>query len=96
MTFEVKLVDGWLWKCHTDQLELQEQNYSSEPKGHLPSDGEVDYDPDIPLSLEEHSSTLIMASQPPLTSITPMDDSQTVSSSGNSPPNGSATSSVPD
>ena len=52
--FEVKLEDGGLWKHHTDQLKLQNQNYSSEHEGHLPSDGEVDYDPDIPLSLEEH------------------------------------------
>ena len=73
--FEVKQEDGWLWKHHTDQLKLQEQNHSSEPEGCLPPDGEVGYDPDIPLSLEEHSPTPIMASQPPLTSLTPMDDS---------------------
>ena len=38
--------------------------------------GEVDYDLDFPFSLEEHSPTPIMASQSPLTSITPMDGSE--------------------
>ena len=51
-----KLEDNRLWKCHTDQLKLQEQSYSSEPEGRLPSNGEVDYDPDIPLLFEEHFS----------------------------------------
>ena len=46
--FEVKLEDGRLWKHHTAQLMLQEQNHSSEPEGYLPSNGELDYDPDIP------------------------------------------------
>ena len=27
VTFEVKLEDGRLWKCHTDQLKLHEQNH---------------------------------------------------------------------
>ena len=54
----------------------------------------MDYDPDIPLSVEEHSPTPIISSQPPLTSITPMNDSQTVSASGDSLPNRSATRSV--
>ena len=84
-----------LWKRHTDQLKLQEQKHSSEPEGRLPSDGEVDCDPDIPLSLEEYSPP-VMASQSLLTSITSMDDSQTVSASGDSLSNGPATSSVPD
>ena len=65
--FEVKLEDGRLWKHHTDQLKLLEQNHSGEPESRLPSNGEVDYDPDIPFSLEEHSPTSIMASQSPLT-----------------------------
>ena len=56
----------------------------------------MDYDPDIPLSLEEYFPTPTMASQPPLTSLTPMDDFQTVSASGDSLPNGSATNNVPD
>ena len=73
--FEVKLEDGRPWKRHTDQLKLQEQNHSSEPECRLPSDDEVDNDPGILLSPEEHSPTLIVASQPPLTSITPLDDS---------------------
>ena len=42
VTFEEKLEDGRLWKCHTDQLKLQEQNHSREPEGPLPADGEVD------------------------------------------------------
>ena len=71
-TFELKLEDTRLWKRHTDQLKLQELDHSREPKGRLPSDGEVNYDPDIPLSLEEHSPAPIMASQLPLTFITPM------------------------
>ena len=54
VTLEVKLEDGRLWKCYTDRLKLQEQNHSIEP------DGEVDYDPDIPLSLEEDSRTHIL------------------------------------
>ena len=45
-------------------------------KGCLPSNGEVEYDPDIPFSLEEHFSTPIKASQSTLPSLTPMDDSQ--------------------
>ena len=54
------------------------------------------YDPDILLSLEEHSPTPIMPFQPPLTSITPMDESLMVSVSGDSLLKGSATSSVPE
>ena len=92
----MKLEDGRLWVHHTNLLKLQEENHSREPKGRLPSDGEVYYDPDIPLSLEEHSSTPIMASQSPITFITPMDDFQMVSDSGESLANGSATSSIPD
>ena len=63
--FDVNLKDGRLWKCHTDHLKLQEQNHSSEPENRLPSDGEVDYDSDIPISLQEHSPTPIMAFQLP-------------------------------
>ena len=54
----------------------------------------MDYDPDILLSLEEHSPTPIMASQPPLTSITPMEDPHEASASGDFLPNGSTNSSV--
>ena len=50
-----------LWKRHIDRPKLQEQNHLSEPKGCLPSDGEVDTDPDISLSLEEYSPTPILA-----------------------------------
>ena len=39
----------------------------------------MDSNPDILLSLEEHFPTPIMASQPPLTSIAPMDDPHEVS-----------------
>ena len=95
VTFEVKLEDGRLWKHHTDQLKLQEQNHSSEPEGHLSSDCEMDYDPDILPSLEEHSLTPIMASQSTLNPITPKDDTQTVSASGDFLSNGSVTSSIP-
>ena len=56
----------------------------------------MDYDSDIPLSVEEHSPTPIMVSQPLLTFMTPMDDSQTVSALGDSLPNRSGTSSIPD
>ena len=73
--FEVRLTDSRLWKHHTDQLKLQKQNHSSEPDGRLPFDDEVDYDPDITFSLEEHFLTPIMTSQSSLTSITPMADS---------------------
>ena len=96
VTFEVKLEDGRLWKHHTDQLKLQDLNHSSEPEGHLPSDDEVNYDTDISPSLAEHSPTPITAFQSPLTYLTPMDDSQTVSASGDCLPNGSASSSIPD
>ena len=50
VTFVLKLEDDRFSKHHVDQLKLQEQNLSSKPKGCLPSDGEVDYDPDIPFS----------------------------------------------
>ena len=93
---EVKLEDGRLWKYHTDQLKLLDLNHSSELEGHLPSDCEVNHDTDISLSLAKHSSTPIMVSQSPLTYLTPMDDSQTVFASGESLPNGLATSSIPD
>ena len=53
------------------------------------------YDPNIPLSLEEHSPTPIVACQPPLTSITRVDVSLTVSAS-DSLPNKSAINSVPE
>ncbi len=96
MMFDEKLEDGRLWKSNTDQLKHQEQNHLSELEGCLPSDSEVDYDPDIPLSLQEHSPTPIMASQFLLISIMPMDDSHMVPASGDSLPNRSATSSVPD
>ena len=109
VTFEVKLENSRLWKHHTHQLKLQEQNHSIEeqnhsieeqnhsieeqnhsieeqnhsieeqnhsieeqnhsiePKGRLPSDSKMDYDPNIPLSLEELSPTpIIKASQSPL------------------------------
>ena len=41
-------------------ISLSFRNLSSEPKGCLPSTGEVDYDPDILFALEEHSPTPII------------------------------------